>query len=161
MLIAQILSWVSFLEMIEVLLMHYHTLRTKHWEEFLCSVRFMLTWMAIYNNLHYTRCMSIYWTQMNNLDVEMNTYMADGLFSFSMIGLPFSDIPHDQWIEMTMNKGLKVKRGWVGFTKNESMVNIHTSSEQYDENKGSAAQARLLKDCETRSCSKHKTSHEK
>ena len=29
---------------------------------------------------------------------------------------------------MTMNKGSKMKGGWIGFTKNESMVNIHTHS---------------------------------
>ena len=84
----------------------------------------MLPWMAIYDSLHHTRYMSIYWAEMNNLNDEIKKYMDEGLFSASMSGLPFSSIPHDQWIEMTMNKGSKMKDGWIGFTKNESMINI-------------------------------------
>ena len=29
---------------------------------------------------------------------------------------------------MTMNKGSKMKGGWIGFTKNESMLHIHTKT---------------------------------
>ena len=65
--------------------------------------------------------MSSYWVEMYNLNEDAKSYMEKGLFSASLTWLPFSAIPHDQWIEMTMMKG-----GWIGFTKNVSMVNIHT-----------------------------------
>ena len=35
--------------------------------------------------------------------------MKSGLFSASMSGRPFSAIPHDQWTEITTNKGSKMK----------------------------------------------------
>ena len=62
---------------------------------------------------------------MYNLNEDAKSYMEKGHCTASLTGLPFSAIPHDQWIEMTMNKGSKMKGGWIGFTKNESMVNIH------------------------------------
>ena len=111
--------WLSFLEMVEILLMNYHALRTQNWKDYLHSLKLMLPWMAIYDSLHYTRYMSIYWAEMNNLNDEIKKYMDEGLFSASMSGLPFSSIPHDQWIEMTMNKGSKMKGGWIGFTKSQ------------------------------------------
>ena len=85
-----------------------------------------LPWMAVYDSTNYTRYMSIYWVEMYNLNEDAKSYMEKGLFTASLTGLPFSTIPHDQWIEMTMNKDSKMKGGWIGFTKNESMVNIHT-----------------------------------
>ena len=63
---------------------------------------------------------------MCNLNEDGKSYMKKALFTASLTGLPFSVIPRDQWIEMTMNKGSKMKGGWIGCTKNESMVNIHT-----------------------------------
>ena len=63
--------------------------------------------------------MSIYWVQMNVLCEDVKSYMEKGHLSPSMTGLPFSAIPRarDQWIEMTTNKGTKMKGGWIGFTK--------------------------------------------
>ena len=69
--------------------------------------------------------MSIYWAEMNNLNDEIKKYMDEGLFSASMPGLPFSSIPHDQWIEMTMNKGSKMKGSWIGFTKSQWLIFTH------------------------------------
>ena len=79
-------------------------------------------------SVHYTRYLSLYWAQMNNLTIEEQSFMEQGLFAASMTSLPFSWITYDQWIEMTMNKGSKMKGGWIGFTKNESMLNIHAKT---------------------------------
>ena len=68
--------------------------------------------------MHYTRNLSLYWAQMNNLTIEEQSFMEQGLFAASMTSLPFSSIPYDQWIVMTMNKGSKMKGGWIGFTMN-------------------------------------------
>ena len=57
-----------------------------------------------------------------NLTDEQREFMKNGLFCASISGRPFSALPFDQWIEMTMNKGSKMKSGWVGLTKNESML---------------------------------------
>ena len=34
--------WLSYLEMVEILYMHYHAMRTQNWEEYLISIRMML-----------------------------------------------------------------------------------------------------------------------
>ena len=52
--------------------------------------------------------------------------MRSGLFSASMSGRPFSALPHDQWIEMAMNKGSKMKGGWNGITHNEEALQVNT-----------------------------------
>lgn len=118
--------WMSYLEMVEILLMNYHALRTQDWESYLHSLRLMQPWMAVYDNLHYSRYMTVFWASMNNLKEEWATYMRSGLFSASLTGNPYSAIPLDQWIEVTMNKGSKMKGGWIGITKNETRVNINT-----------------------------------
>ena len=77
--------WVSYLEMVEILFMNYHALRTQNWDSYLQSIR----------------------------------------LTASLMGRSFSAIPLDQWIEVTMNKGCKMKGAWIGITKNEAMVTIH------------------------------------
>ena len=39
--------WLSFLEMVDMLFMHYHAMRTQNCKEYLTSIRLMLPWMAI------------------------------------------------------------------------------------------------------------------
>ena len=87
---SRIRYWLSFLEMVEVLLLHYHSMRCQNWENYLLSIRLMLPWMAAYDNLHYSRYLSIYWSMMNNLNEEVGNHMKQGFFSASLSGLPFS-----------------------------------------------------------------------
>ena len=113
------------MEMVEILYMHYHAMCTQNWEEYLTSTSMMLPWMFAYDILHYSRYLSLYWSEINNLD-ENTFLMKSGLFSASMSGRLFSALPHDQWIEMTMNKGSKMKGGWIGITHNEEALQVNT-----------------------------------
>ena len=62
--------------------------------------------------------MTLYWADMKIvINCLVREFMKNGLFCASVSGHPFSALPFDQWIEMTMNKGTKMKSGWVGFTK--------------------------------------------
>ena len=54
---------------------------------------------------------------MNNLSVEEKGIRSKACFSIT--GLPISDILYDKWIEITMNKGSKIKAGCISFTENE------------------------------------------
>ena len=63
---------------------------------------------------------------MNNLDDEKALHMKSGLFSASISGNPFLAMTHDQWIEMTRNKGLKIKGGSIGIANNEVTFQINT-----------------------------------
>ena len=44
-----------------------------------------------------------------------------------MSGRPFSALPHDQWTEMTMKKGSKMKNGWIGITHNKEVLKVKTN----------------------------------
>ena len=87
--------WLSYMKMVEILYIHYHDMRTQNWEEYLTFIRMMLPWMFAYDSLHYSRYLSLYWLEMNDLDEEKAFYMRSGLFSASMSGRPFSALPHD------------------------------------------------------------------
>ncbi|KAG1664228.1 hypothetical protein GQR58_019910 [Nymphon striatum] len=114
--------WMSFIEMTEILMMNLHALRTQNWEEFKGSLHLMLPWMQIYDNDKYGKWMVEYWLELNNLPEETALYMKEGLFAQSMTGKPYSCLPLDMWIEMTMNKGSKLKAGWLKILKNEKVL---------------------------------------
>ena len=56
---------------------------------------------------------------------EKAQHMHDGLLTLSMTGKPYSCLPLDLWIEMTMKKGSKMKAGWLRTLKNEQMLLSH------------------------------------
>ena len=53
------------------------------------------------------------------------------IFSHSITGKPYSSRGSDLWIEMTMNKGSKMKAGWRRILKNETMLYTHTKNANY------------------------------
>ena len=67
--------WLSFLEIVEVLLLHYHSMWCPKWENYLLSIRLMLPWMAACDNLHNSRYLSIYWSMMKSLNEEVSNHM--------------------------------------------------------------------------------------
>ena len=75
----------------------------------------MLPWLQIYDK--YGRWLVEFWLEISSLPEEMTTFM-EGLFAQSMTGKPYSCLPLDLWIEMTMNKGSKLKAGWSRILKN-------------------------------------------
>ena len=105
--------WVSYMRMLEILFLNYTSLREQNWDNYLMSLQSMLPWMASYNNIHYTRYLPVYWSSMKSLPDAQRQWMMDGNFSFSLTGKPFTCIPPDQVIEMTMNKGSKLMSGGV------------------------------------------------
>ena len=59
----------------------------------------------IYYKNHYGQWLVEFWLEMTNLPEKISCFMKEGLFAQSMTGNPYSCIPLDLWIEMTMNKG--------------------------------------------------------
>lgn len=118
--------WLSFMEMVEILIMNIYALRTQDWDSFKASLRMMMPWLRIYDNDKYSRWLVEFWLEISSLPEEKERYMRDGLFAQSMTGKPYSCLPLDLWIEMTMNKGSKMKAGWKRILKNEKMLLTHT-----------------------------------
>ena len=111
--------------MTEILILNIHAVKIQNWEEFKASLRLMMPWLQVYDNDKYGRWLVEFWLEINCLQEEKAQHMPDGLFAQSMLGKPYSCLPLDLWIEMTMNKGSKMKAGWLRILKNEQMLLSH------------------------------------
>ena len=60
--------WVMYPGMVKILFMNNHALCTQDWDTFQKSIRLMQPWMAVYDNIHYTRYMTVYWSTLNKLN---------------------------------------------------------------------------------------------
>ena len=122
--------WLCFMEIVEILVMNIHSLKTKNWIQFKQSIRLMIPWLQIYDKVHYGKWLPEFWSEMINLPHEIDVHMPS-IFSHSITGKPYSSIPTDLWIEMTMNKGSKMKAGWQRILANEKMLCAHIQSGNY------------------------------
>ena len=103
--------WLSFMYMVEVLSMNIHSLKTQNWHLFKDSLRLMIPWLQIYDKVHYGKWLPEFWAEISTLSTSIDLYMKS-IFSHSITGQPYSSIGSDLWIELTMNKGSKMKAGW-------------------------------------------------
>lgn len=104
--------------MVEVLLLNIHALHTQDWDAFTCSLRMMLPWLQLYDNNKYGRWLIEFWLEISSLTEDKAQCICKGLFSQSLTGQPYSCLPLDHLIEMTMNLGSKRKAGWSPILKN-------------------------------------------
>ena len=114
--------WLSYLEMVEILFLHYHSMQDQNREEHLLSMRPMMPWMSAYDSMHYGCYLPLHWSSLKGLPADQASFLKAGMFTASLTGKPFSASSYEQWIEMTMNKGSKMKGGWIGITQNEEAL---------------------------------------
>ena len=81
--------------------------------------------MQIYDN-NYSKWLVEFWTEISTLTKAIDEYIAKGSFTQSLIGNPYSCLPLDKWIEITMKTGSKMKAVWKNILKNETMLLSHT-----------------------------------
>ncbi|CAB3976667.1 Hypothetical predicted protein [Paramuricea clavata] len=113
--------WLDFMTMVEILMMNVYAIHTCNWDEFLTFLREMMPWMVIYDQTHYGRWLPHFWAMLSSLSPDQTQFFSSN-FAQSITGNPFSCIPWDMWIEMTMNKGLKLKAGWLSILRNEKQL---------------------------------------
>ena len=89
------------------------------------SLRLMMLWLQVYYNDKYGRWLVEFWLKISCLQEGKAQHVCDGLFAQSMMGKPYSCLPLDLWIEMTMNTGSKMKTDWLRILKNEEMLLSH------------------------------------
>ena len=122
--------WLSFLKMVEILSMNIHSIKTQNWAQFKASLRLMLPWMQVYDRKKYGKWLPEYLSEISTLPDNVSEHM-ESIFAQSITGHPYSRIPLDLWIEMTMNKGSKMKAGWKKILHNETMLTTHTRNANY------------------------------
>ena len=79
----------------------------------------MLPWISAYDSMHYGHYLPLNWSSMKGLLADKASFMNAGIFTASLIGKLFSGLSYNQLIEMTMNKGSKMKKGWIRIMQNE------------------------------------------
>ncbi|XP_066927263.1 uncharacterized protein [Clytia hemisphaerica] len=112
------------MEMIKILFMHIDSIRTHNWTRYLESIRLMMPWVHIYDNSNYGRWLPVFWLEMIKLPKNQADMMEE-IFAQSMTDHPYSALPPDMWIEMTMNKSSKLKSGWKRLLKSEKGLLVH------------------------------------
>ena len=84
----------------------------------------MLKGLLAYNNSDYARYMGDFWAMVEEMPDEQYDFFKDH-FVQSLTDHPYSAMPLDMWIEVTMNLGSKVKAAWVGLLQNEKQLFVN------------------------------------
>ena len=65
----------SFMEMVEILTLNIHAIRTRNWSEFKSSLKFMFPWMQVYDNDRYGRYLPGFTAMLDTLPTEQDTFI--------------------------------------------------------------------------------------
>ena len=81
----------------------------------------MLKGLLAYNNSDYARYMGDFWAMVEEMPDEQYNFFK-GHFVLSLTGRPYSAMPLDMWIEVTMNLGSKLKAACLQLLQNEKQL---------------------------------------
>ena len=112
--------WISYLEMVEDVLLFIRATRDGNWSLHLAAVRALLPWMFAYDRTNYSRYLPVYWFEMNNLATTnpfVHQELVKGDFAVQRQDVHgFSRVACDMTIEQTANRDSKTRGGMKGFT---------------------------------------------
>ena len=112
--------WMSYIDMVEVLLDLIRASREGNWTLHLASIRAMIPWFFAYDHTNYARYLPWYLMNMQSLESshpEISQYLNNGGFSVQLSSNnPFGKIAMDQTIEETVNKDTQTPGGTKGFS---------------------------------------------
>lgn len=80
-------------------------------------IRCLLPWMFAYDRVHYSRYLSLYWCDMQQLPEvcpEAHSLLQGGEFAVQHGTNAFAQVPVDMAIEQTVNKDTKISGGIIG-----------------------------------------------
>ena len=117
--------WKDFLSMTDALMQNVHAVHVCNWDEFVSSLRAMLPWLIAYDNNQYGRWLPDFWAMLTSLPVDQVAFLHSD-FTQSIRGHPYSNMAWDMWIKCTMNKGSKLKSGWLSVLQNEKQLLVHS-----------------------------------
>ena len=108
--------------MTDALMQNVYVVHNCNWDEFVSSLRAMLPWLMVYDNNQYGRWLPDFWAMLASLPVDQVTFLHSN-FTQSITG--------HMWIECTMNKGSKMKSGWLSILQNEKQILVHSRNVNY------------------------------
>ena len=122
--------WLSFLEMVEILLNTIYATRAGKWILLLESYRDMIPYIFAYDHLNYAKYLTTLLPELTNLEnshPEIYEEFMNGNFSVQLSTKnPFGRIELDKVIETTINKDTKCPGGLKGFSCDINQVNRWT-----------------------------------
>ena len=127
--------WMSYLDLIDLLLAMIRASREGDWDLHISSIRNFIPWCFAYDNINYARYLSSYLSEMSHLEdehPEVLAYLKSGGFAVQ-IGEdnPFGRIPVDQACEETVNKDTQTPGGTKGFSLKPKAVNKYYLVAEY------------------------------
>ena len=124
--------WLSYMDMVEILLGLIRASREGAWMLHLSSVRSMTPWCF---DLNYSRYLPYCYTHMSQLPTthpDVHAEFMQGGFSVQLgSNNPFGRIPVDQTIEETLNKDKQTPGGTNGFSLKPGAVSKHYVTAEY------------------------------
>ena len=102
--------WLSYCEMVDILMMNVYSLHTQNWTAFLSSMYLMIPGFIIYDNDKYGKILPDHWAMLSTLPKEVDEFMSSH-FSQSMTGKPYSAQPLDRM----HNEQRFQNESWVAF----------------------------------------------
>ncbi len=127
--------WMSYIDMVEILLGLIRASREGDWILHLASIRAMIPWCFAYDRLNYARYLPYYYAKMTQLPTEHPDVYAkfmQGGFSVQLDSTnPFGKIPVDQTIEETVNKDTQTPGGTKGFSMKAGAVSRYYLTAEY------------------------------
>ncbi len=119
--------WLSFLDMVELLLNIIYACQAGKWELLLECIRDVVAYTFAYDNFNYARYLTPFLGEMLNLEVdhpEIYHAFVQGNFSVQLNeDNTFGRMEADKVIETTINKDTKTPGGTTGFSTNSNAIN--------------------------------------
>lgn len=123
--------WMSYLDMVEIMLGLIRASREGEWILHLASIRVMIPWCFAYDRINYACCLPYYYAQMSQLSFthpDVYKKFIVGGFSVQMGSTnPFGQMPVNQAIGETVNKDTQTAEGTKGFSLNPEDQILHNS----------------------------------
>ena len=127
--------WLSYMDMVEILLGLIRASREGDWMLHLASLRAMIPWCFAYDRLNYARYLPYNYAQMYQLPTtnpDVHAEFMQGGFSVQLgSNNPFGRIPVDQTIEETVNKDTQTPGGTNGVSLKPGAVSRHYLTAEY------------------------------
>jgi hypothetical protein len=118
--------WISYLEMVDLLLNTVYSVRSGSWDLLLECIREIIPFCFAYDHHNYARYLTNFLGDMLALKddyPEIHEQLANGNFAAQLTSnKAFSRVETDKVIEMTLNKDTKTPGGTTGFSTNIGAV---------------------------------------
>ena len=113
--------WLSFIEMVDLMLSIIYACRAGKWDLLLECIREVIPYAFAYDHFNYARFLTIMLGDMLALEEDYPDVYSQfvlGNFSVQLSENPFSCTESDKVIEMTLNRDSKTPGGTTGFSVN-------------------------------------------